>query len=513
MTRRKKVIWAAAILGVLVLVPVITHYRAKAAAEKYRTQLRAQGEKFSIDELVPLPPLDTPNGARAFLDALSRLTSWDAEIQPGVTKMVQPGHARITWQQPTLPTDKSEDIWPALRAHLETNRAALADLRQAIQQPVLHFQVNYHQGFNALLPHLARSKSASQRLLAATVMAMHEGRTEEAFANLQALVALPARYREEPFVISQLVRCAIVAIAASATWEVLQYPHWSEERLGQLQSAWEAVQTIPQMERALTMERACVLVEYEKARESLTRFDSLGGLGGTSSALQDLAEAGNQLMTDPAEGFASLIERFPLRWGWKWWNCYHDETWYLQAVQRSLDAARGTTNGQPFVPLQDKVKAEARRIGDTPPQFLLARLLAVDVSSKVVEKSVVAETQCRVALTAVALKRFERRFGKRPTDLNALVPMLLPAVPLDPMDGQSLRYRLSDTNSFLLYSVGLDGVDDGGDVNPKEPNSRSFFWTQCKDFVWPQPATAEQLREFNAQLEQKRAGKPARGGR
>ena len=263
MTRRWKLFWVwTAIVAAIALPPVIAHYRAKAAAEKFKAQLRAQGEKLSIDELLPLPPLGTPNGASPLLDALSRLTSFDYELQPSVMKMVQPGHARIVWQQAALPTEKTEDIWPVLRAHLETNRVALEDVREAIGQPVLHFRVNYHQTFSALLPHLAPMKSASQRLSAAAVMAMRDGRTDEAFKNLKALIELPAHHREEPFIVSQLVRCAIVAIAANAAWEALHYPHWSADQLGQLQSAYEAVQTIPQMERALAMERACMLVEY-----------------------------------------------------------------------------------------------------------------------------------------------------------------------------------------------------------------------------------------------------------
>jgi hypothetical protein len=501
--RKVRLIWAA-LLIVVALLPVIAHYRAKAAAEKFKAQLRAQGEKLSIDELVPLPPLNTPNGARDFLDAMSRLTSFNAEIQPSPMKMVQPGQARITWQQSTLPTEKSDDIWPGLRAHLETNRAALADLREALRQPVLHFQVQYSQSFSALLPHLAPLKSASQRLSAATVMAMRDQRTDEAFANLQALVALPAHHREEPFMISQLVRCATVAIAASATWEALHYPRWSDEQLATLQTAWEAVQTIPQMERALAMERACVLEQYAKARESLNQLGLVNFSGG-GGALEDLADAGNKIMEDPAVGFDQLMDRFPRRWVWKWWNCYDDEIWFLQTVQRSLDVARQAANGLPFVPLQDNLKAETSRIGEPPRQFLLVRGMGVDTYPKAVDKVLVTETQRRVVLTAIALKRFERRVGKLPSELTALVPAFLSAVPLDPMDGKPLRYRLSGTNSFSLYSVGLDGFDDGGDVRPKEANSKSFFWTQGKDSVWPQPATMEQLREFNSQLEQKRA--------
>jgi len=456
--------------------------------------------------------LNTPNGARDFLDAMSRLTTFDAEIQPGVMKMVQPGHARIAWRQPALPTEKSDDIWPGLRAHLETNQAALAELREALRQPVLNFQVNYHQGFSALLPHLARSKSASQRLSAATVMAMREERMDEAFTNLQALVALPAHYREEPFMISQLVRCAIIAIAASATWEALHYPHWSEERLATLQTAWESVQAIPQMERALAMERACVLEQYAKARESLNQLGLVNFSGG-GGALEDLADAGNKIMEDPAVGFDQLMDRFPRRWVWKWWNCYDDEIWFLQTVQRSLDVARQAANGQPFVPLQDKLRAETSRIGEPPGQFLLVRGLGVDIYPGAVDKVLVTETQRRIVVTAIALKRFERRIGKLPPDLTVLVPGFLAAVPLDPMDGKPLRYRLSGTSSCSLYSVGLDGVDNNGDISPKESGSRNFSWTQGKDVVWPQPATPEQLREFNSKMEQQRAGKPPKSRR
>ena len=179
----------------------------------------------------------------------------------------------------------------------------------------------------------------------------------------------------------------------------------------------------------------------------------------------------------------------------------------------TLDAARGASNGQPFAHLQDAVKAATNRIGEPPRQFLLARMIEPDTYFRAMERAVIAETQRRVVVTAIALKRFERRTGKLPAELSALVPALLAAVPIDPMDGHSLRYRLAGTNSFLLYSIGLDGVDGNGDTSPVTPGSKIMHWTQCKDFVWPQPATAEQLREFNSKMEQQRTGKPPKGRR
>jgi hypothetical protein len=133
--------------------------------------------------------------------------------------------------------------------------------------------------------------------------------------------------------------------------------------------------------------------------------------------------------------------------------------------------------------------------------------------SSVVKKSVVVETQRRVVVTAIAIERHKRRTGNLPGELTALVPALLPAVPLDPMDGHALRYRLTSTNSFLLHSIGPDGVDGNGDASPMTPGSRILPWAQCKDIVWPQPATVEQVREFNRQLEQKRSAKPPKSRR
>jgi hypothetical protein len=64
------------------------------------------------------------------------------------------------------------------------------------------------------------------------------------------------------------------------------------------------------------------------------------------------------------------------------------------------------------------------------------------------------------------------------------------------MDGQPLRYRLTDDGHFLLYSVGLDGVDNGGQLRyPKRKNlfddGRDYMGQPREpDLVWPLPASA-----------------------
>ncbi|MGA2854987.1 MAG: hypothetical protein ABSE90_12760, partial [Verrucomicrobiota bacterium] len=89
--------------------------------------------------------------------------------------------------------------------------------------------------------------------------------------------------------------------------------------------------------------------------------------------------------------------------------------------------------------------------------------------------------------------------GNYPADLNSLVPEFVTAVPLDLVDGQPLRYRRNADETFLLYSVGENGKDDGGDPTlEKGAESSSFNWQNphALDWVWPQPATAEEIQKY-----------------
>jgi hypothetical protein len=85
--------------------------------------------------------------------------------------------------------------------------------------------------------------------------------------------------------------------------------------------------------------------------------------------------------------------------------------------------------------------------------------------------------------------------------LDELIPDFLESVPIDCMDGQRLRYRKNADGTFLLYSVGENGKDDGGNPSFKlEPATvySSFPWqsSHALDWIWPQPATAEEIQKY-----------------
>jgi len=73
-----------------------------------------------------------------------------------------------------------------------------------------------------------------------------------------------------------------------------------------------------------------------------------------------------------------------------------------------------------------------------------------------------ALAQERATLTAIATERYRQANGELPTALSDLVPAYLDAVPTDPFDNKPMRYQPTDTG-FMVYSVGSNLVDDGGD--------------------------------------------------
>jgi len=65
----------------------------------------------------------------------------------------------------------------------------------------------------------------------------------------------------------------------------------------------------------------------------------------------------------------------------------------------------------------------------------------------------------RIFLAVVMFKRDE---GRLPQKLDELTPKYLDNIPDDPFDGKQMKYRLNPDGTWVVYSVGIDGKDDGG---------------------------------------------------
>ncbi len=127
----------------------------------------------------------------------------------------------------------------------------------------------------------------------------------------------------------------------------------------------------------------------------------------------------------------------------------------------------------------------------------LAEIFGDQWIANTVVKTVRMEAAKSVVITAIALKRFQLKHSRWPETLNELSPEFLPAVTIDIYDGKPLKYHPNVDGTYLLYCVGEDGMDNGG-FPTTSLEIKGMFWQyqRARDWVWPQPATAEEIKDY-----------------
>jgi len=75
----------------------------------------------------------------------------------------------------------------------------------------------------------------------------------------------------------------------------------------------------------------------------------------------------------------------------------------------------------------------------------------------------------QAAVIAVAVERYRRAHaGQLPAALTDLVPTFLDRVPEDPFDDAPIRF-VRKADGYVIYGIGRDGKDDGGEIAPGPP--------------------------------------------
>jgi hypothetical protein len=188
-----------------------------------------------------------------------------------------------------------------------------------------------------------------------------------------------------------------------------------------------------------------------------------------------------------------------LRYDWKAYvttpiwrmNREADELLTLRHHQNNLEAICSLNHGTNWTVVRQELETNSAALQNTFDSPLASIRYSMSAAlipnlTRTTLTTVRAETFRRLTVTAIALKRYELRHGSAPETLEALVPDFIAAVPTDPMSGEPLRYRATESG-WVLYSVGEDGVDNDGDstlADPATPAKERGIWSG-RDFVWP----------------------------
>jgi len=513
MNRRREIL--IIVLGILLVVSCIAayemHFRWKWAVESYKRQLRAAGEKLTVEELVPPPIPPEQNSADTFRKAFFSWqgSNWDFNAfsklnLPLPMQFIGPAKAFARAMQPRIDL-RTTNAWAEADAAVGQRRDTLNLLQQIIDRPAFDFRFDFKQGFLLESRELIGMRDASLLLSGASVCDLHRGDTAAALLKIRAMLALTKGLEREPCLSSEQVRSGIISRSVGATWEFLQSPGVTGEQLATLQRDWSSLESVQTLERAVEMERAAndgVLVDW---RSSSSKFRAglkrafVNGSDEPSSAWFELPQAAWR-------GTILRVESGLWRFSWS----YADELLALKNYQTVLSAVRLAQTNRSLPPFQEEWKRMAEWHTEGQKNFWLLNFFAPELhyffagcahnAAYQFQRAEVNEVARQQVVAAIALKRYQLKYGKYPPDLNSLVPEFISAVPLDVVDGQPLRYRRNADGTFLLYSIGGDGKDDGGNPGSAPYYSYLQSWLMARDriydWVWPQPATPEEIQAY-----------------
>jgi hypothetical protein len=249
------------------------------------------------------------------------------------------------------------------------------------------------------------------------------------------LFALTRSLKNEPVVISQLVRVAIMAMSLGALEQVVNRTTVPGASLSEMAQTLEALEKSDAngegFNRSLIGERVMVMNHFKR------------------STIPDLVSAVADSTTDEQRQlFVKRLKRFG--------GIKAEQAYVEAAFQKFLSARK-----EPFPERLSNSKDVQQQASENPDGLLLLNNAWLTGYAGLEKAEAKCLANLRLARVAVALEQFRADRSRYPTALSQLTPVYLDVVPADPFDGQPLRYR-PEGAGYILYSIGPDLKDDFG---------------------------------------------------
>lgn len=497
------------LLGVLTLVTLgallyaVENARGWRAWQKERERLARLGEPLSWQELLPPPPAEELNFAaapiyREIFETADRPRNTEPDataVGPsslqGVTRakidLSPPGYRKTTpeltvwmrgqgidlekwaqhFQQPEhpdqvihrFPASSSDDAAVQVLRALELYEATFRAVEDAASRPPARFPIRYEEHINVMMPHLDVLRSQVRAVVLRGVCRLRVGQTEAAFADFLLAQRLAQALREEPLLISQLVRSRLQWMALQIVYEGLLTHQWNFDQLTAIDRQLAGLNFLADWKMAIRGERL------------------LAG-----AALEDLRQGRTSLVLGSSEEMAGVWQ-WGLRWipdGWIWQNMARLSRHSYELAQQGVHTDHLTVDWVAVEQMETSLTTSGIR-----PYTVFVRLLGPPLLNSL-QRVATAQAGVHLARTATALERHRLQQGQYPGSMEALGGQALWQI--DPFDARPLRYRCDQGRAYLLYSIGPDRSDDGGQpMGASRPGRRG-------DLLWRVPTLPPQDR-------------------
>lgn len=401
--------WHIALAALVVLAALIGLYLVvhQNRVEERIEALRAAGYPTTFAELAEYTklPEGVENAAQVYLYAFA------AYVRP-VDEVNTPLLGKALW--PDRGVAFSPALVKAASACLTANQECLALLHEAAGIEHCRYEGDYTQ----MTVPLAEYRYCGQLLNIAAIYHAHQGEAPAVVTCLKDGLRLSASLRKQPALVDYLVRIALVGVSIGGLERSLSLTAFTDAQLQELRDALAQTGGTLDLTEALVTER-CSMIEM----------------------CRNPAQSGPSVQVPP-------IRLFPgLRTTWL------NDT--LDFMADYIEASRQPP--QLRVARFQEIESRIRQLS-----FVHAMTKIVTPAlARVAELDLRAHAHLDLAQTALALERYRLATGKLPPQLQDLVPLYLARVPIDPFDGNPIRYR-PGAPGYILYSVGEDARDNGG---------------------------------------------------
>jgi hypothetical protein len=357
----------------------------------------------------------------------------------------------------------SDKEFPILAGSLAANEKAISMVVEASNRPRRYDPLIAGEDgmvIGVLFPAVPQQREAARALKLRAMLRLNEGKVDKAWEDLLACHRLARLAGQGPTLMDGMVAIAIDGVACAGDQRLLQHARLTAGEIAKLRGDLEKLPPLSKMvERVEIAERYMFLdCVSAAARDGLTSMRKLiDGDAGSSTTKPRFSSAalatidwdqilrmGNTWYDRMADTFRkpTRLERQELRL--KIDADLHNLTSAMNHVKSFVATMWGNTR-----------EAVSERIGHI---FLLLLLPSVSAGADAEDRGTM---QFDLVKLAFALATYRADHGSFPAKLADLAPKYVAEVPKDIFNGEEPRYK-REAEGYLLYSVGVNGKDDGG---------------------------------------------------
>lgn len=442
---KKIAIAVGIIVGLAIVVSwtfvVLLESRAKKELETARQQLAATGAPMTIEAIMPEPVPEEQNAAALYVeakefgdlndDAINELDDaiWDVTITDS-------GEAITLFELDAENLEKLRGLFQDEAVIEYLGIFEEAALRPRYQRDFSTY--DKFEPYDFVIPDLGSIMQGTRLLTKRSALRAIAGDIPGSLNDLQTVAAVSRHIGEDTFLLSQLTSIAISGMLIGQIWELDRFVQLSNSQLTEIKSWFEDMSYSENIIIAQDVERLFITAPmYETAQTGDTK-----GL----KILLDFAGEPSELLA-----YVGPLLR---------WHFIREEASFLRfmAESRGLFALPYPIYTSRISALEVKYENEAKKN-----RYVVSGMI-VEVYSMIFRTMVTSDAQILLARIGLSLSQYHNDHGAYPDSLQALVPEYLDALPLDPFSGSGFVYQ-REGDAYLLYSIGPNGVDDGGTTN------------------------------------------------